>query len=232
MIVAIDNDIIEKCAFFGLLDRLHELLGCDRTELRVLSTAKYRYGDKKPLQAARRYGSTLAGEMLAFCRGVAEVDQANDEDNTALQGVDGIDVGEVMLVSFVSRTEGSLLATDDKRALRALASAPRGAQIAARLRGRVLCAEVLLSRALRRCGFEETRRIVSAGMARPRENPDVRVDAVVGVCFGSGMLAVEATVEATLADYRLRLRESSAGPLCMWEGDEVTAPKGGSAKGS
>lgn len=217
MIVAVDNDIIEKCAFLGLLDELHVLLGCERDALRVLPTAKYRYGEKEPGKAIRKFGATLAADMLAFCHALAEVPSAHDDDATALQGVTDLDSGEVILMSFVSRTEGARLVTGDKRAIRALAIAPEGAAMVARLAGRVLCMEQIVERAIRRLGFEETRRLVVEGMCAPREVRSLAVDKVVGVCFGSGLRAERAAVTATLAVYVGELRTTSAGMLAAGE---------------
>lgn len=204
MIVAVDNDVIEKCTFMGLLDDLPLLLGSTLADLRVLPSAKYRYGHSKPDKAARKYGPDAATRMLDFCRTIEEADAPHQEDIAALFGVLGLDEGELALMSYVSRTEGALLATGDKRSLRALATAPEGIPVAARLAGRVICFEQIIARAIVLVGFTEV---------LARVVPEMRRDTAISVCFSAGATSTAQTVNDNLATYVAHLRTESAGVL-------------------
>lgn len=207
MIAFVDNDIIVKLAALDMLDEAIRALGASKTDLFVLSTAKFKLGvaGKNQVRARARYGDAVYERVAAFVTSARElVDEPDPLDAEVLTGVAGIDGGEGILISAVSRQADALLATGDKKALVALSGAQTCAAIAARAAGRFVCLEQLLEQAMDGVDFNKF---------LPRVLPGTTCDQAIRAVFGSGSMATEAGVRAGLASYVADLRRQTGNLL-------------------
>jgi len=189
----VDNDIIHKLAAFDLLDETWRALAQPESSVRILPTARFKFHvAKNPAKGVKRYGEVVFERIRQFVLSATEVEQTNQEDEETLQGVLGIDAGEVILFSAASRDPHSILITGDKVAVRALVSTERCSAVVERLRGRVVSLEDVMLRLIRAHGFEYVQ-----GRVVPMMQHDMAMRAV----FGSGMRAKEADVVAALTAY-------------------------------
>ena len=200
----VDNDFIEKSAAVLILSDLPELLGVPADGLRILPTAKWRYTEKRRKKVVTRLGEDAVNTILAFCDRTASVPEADSADMEALASIQNVDEGELMLASYASRQPDSLFATSDKRCIIALATAPSAVDLAARLSGRVVCFEQVVSRAVAKFGFEDV---------RARVVPNMVCDLALRSAFGSGLLATWPNVESTLDGHVANLRGLSGALL-------------------
>lgn len=200
-----DNDIIHKLAAFGLLAEALTALGLRPLDVFVLPTARVRFQVGKPEVASRKYGAEVAERIRSFLGSVDTVAESpHPDDERAVAGVLGIDAGEAILLSVVSRTPDSLLVTGDKRCLVALALAPSCMDICSRIQGRVLCLEQVLLSVITVLGVDRVR----AGVV-----PAVTSDTAIRAVFGSGIEALESGVSAGLSSYIEDLRRQAGGLL-------------------
>jgi hypothetical protein len=136
---------------------------------------------------------------------VREISQSRlPAEQIALAEVEGIDPGEQVLFGATAYYDTFLLATGDKRCLRALAADSACRSIYERLSGRVCCLEQIVSLLIPHFGFEEVRsRIVPA-----RE-----CDTALKAAFGSGLAAEEPPVLQHLANRINELRAETGALL-------------------
>lgn len=137
----VDNDVLIKLAHWGLLDHLPPSFDLGWHHVAALTSLRFR---------ARRCDTKLfkspavATDLAAHLEHTAEIPAGDAADLSRLQGIVDLDAGEVELVAACLADPGALLITGDKRALSALANACPP-DIAARLSGRVICLEQLLT---------------------------------------------------------------------------------------
>lgn len=198
----VDNDVLIKLAHWGLLERLAPSLGAQANQVAALESLRFRAhrADKKlfsDMEVAQSLADYLGQTTSVPVAGLVEIEQ--------LQGVVGLDAGEVALVAACLSDPEALLITGDKRAIAALVtSCPP--EIAERLSGRVICLEQLMVL----IADQESSAAVIEGVMRCREI-DTAVRAVVGP---SG--CPDSSFREGMGAYIADLRRSS-GPL-LWDG--------------
>lgn len=125
MIVLADNDLILKLAQCDLLKDLHVLLGLEtQAEIFVLPTARFQLLPKSEQKALNKAGSAAVLDAIKlFLKQANELPQINDEALlNSLETVAGVDSGEQLLLASMVENDSSVLATGDKRALKAVAA--------------------------------------------------------------------------------------------------------------
>lgn len=157
MIVLADNDLILKLAQCDLLKDLHVLLELENpTRIFVLPTARFQLIPKSEQKALNKAGSAVVLEAIKlFLQQASELPQINDETLlNSLEGIEGIDDGEQLLFASMAENDVSVLATGDKRALKAvIANQQQLTAVYASLCDRVLTFESALLLALVQFGF-------------------------------------------------------------------------------
>jgi hypothetical protein len=192
----VDNDVLLKLSAFDLFPATMAALGV--TDVRVLTTAKYRLGVTRPDRGEAKLGAAVFARLRATFEGVRDVEgEPSAEVLSPLTEVPGIDQGEAILFASAAAEPGTLLASGDKRSLIALATDARCAALARSLAGRVLCFEQAVLAAIRIVGYEHT---------RARIAPERTRDKVIDIAFSRGLEtskenAVEA-IESYIRDLR------------------------------
>lgn len=198
----VDNDVLIKLAHWGLLERLAPSLGAEASQVAALESLQFRArrADKK------LFSSTEVARSLAdFLGHTSSLPVADLAEIAQLQGIVGLDAGEVALVAACLSDSEALLITGDKRAIGALfTSCPP--EITERLCGRVICLEQLMVL----MADQGPSSAVIEGIMRCREI-DTAVRAVVGP---SG--CHESSFREGMGAYICDLRRST-GPL-LWDG--------------
>lgn len=144
----VDNDVLIKTAHWGLLDYIPACASTTWSRVAVLDSLHYR---------SRRHDRKLfltpevADRLSERLRSTMQTPPPDPRIIHELQGRPDLDAGEVQLIASAIATQGSVLMTGDKRALRAL-SAPGLANLTRPLRGRVLCLEHVIKHALQQLG--------------------------------------------------------------------------------
>ncbi len=196
-----DNDVLEKLAICDLLDDALEAFDADRSDVLVLRTLKHRIGIGSPRpKTVGRLGEAAATRLVQFLATVNEVQSYSETDHDLLESLDEgveIDPGEIILLSATDSISDYLLLTGDKRCLRAVASHPACAHIAARIQRRVVCFEQIVRRIIDRKGFVAVRSKVV---------PVLNCDAALRAAFGSGEISTEENVCACLDSYIAEIR--------------------------
>jgi hypothetical protein len=199
VICLLDNDIIHKLAACDLVEDALTALGLDFGDVLVLPTAKHKFGlTKNTPKAEARYGVEVFARIRALLEGVQEIDiELPAKEMQLLSDVEGIDTGEVVLFAATAYLDTAVLATGDKRSLRALALAPSCRPIALRIGPRVLCLEQIIRIVIGYFGFPQIRDKIL-----PARSCDTSLRAV----FGSGAEATEMNVLVGLDNYIVELR--------------------------
>lgn len=142
-----DSDAFVLLAGAGLLARAIELLGSTAADARRLDALPHMLRRPRPFRV--RYGDGAADRALAACARVAGLEMRGDEALVdQLTAVDDIDGGEAQIYAIAASDEQWLVASGDKRAMRALCRESSLAQVRANLNGRVVCVESILKRLL------------------------------------------------------------------------------------
>lgn len=199
----LDNDVLLKLASWNLLEEGVRACGFERAAVRHLPTTRFWLGlagkknSKHPPEVQERLT-----EFLAVAKACND-DPA--EGDAALPLVNDVDPGDAILFAQAARSSGALLATGDKRCIRAVAGAPTYASIVALMAGRVLCLEQVLLRAITNIGFEEVKgRVVGSNQ--------LTLDTAVRAAFGSGMEADQFNACGSL-EGRVRSLAADAGGM-------------------
>ncbi len=209
MILFCDNDIVHKLAACNLLDDALSALGVSTENVRVLPTAKHKFGiTKDHAKFKRKYGEVVFGRIRCFLEEVGEVDNPSVEDLLLLDDVADIDRGEATLISATAAHSDYLLATGDKRCLGSLATNQACRPIADRLRGRAVCLEQIIRKAIEHSGFEHVKRRVVPAVCR-----EPSCDIALLAAFGSGLDAAESNVLHTLDAYIRDLQQKTESML-------------------
>lgn len=157
MIVLADNDLILKLAQCDLLKDLHVLLGLEcPAQIFVLPSARFQLLPKNEKKALSKAGSAVVLDAIRqFLQQTCELPQVRDDSLLiSLEGIGGIDGGEQLLLAAMVENKPSVLATGDKRALKAvIANQQQLNAVYASLCDRVLTFESALLIALVQFGF-------------------------------------------------------------------------------
>jgi len=152
MLCLSDNDIVLKLAEFDLLKESLEVLSVKKNEVYVLPTA-LRVVTTSKLIAANHTRDAI-DRAAKFLKSVQVIANADATEVGALLSVPMIDPGEATIFAATKGLAAYLVATGDKRSLRAIAAAGGPCtNIAARLHGRVICLEQILVRLITHLGY-------------------------------------------------------------------------------
>ena len=186
---------------FDLIDEALNAVNVTAAETFVLSSAKFKIQKLIP-----KYGEAAVERALRFVEGAVKISQSPKYfEAVSRVAVDGIDAGELILLAEALDHPVILLATGDKRFLRAFASSETHADARDHLRHRVVCLEYVIRLIIATHGFEYVRDHVV---------PQRECNTSMKTVFGSGQLATLENVIASL-DYKLRELVAETGDLLM-----------------
>lgn len=201
MICLADIDILLKLSCCDLLTPLFEYLDIPIANVYHLNSLSFMLDGNKKIR--QKYGDGVDRLQDISNRMSPLTFPIREDDIALLNGINNIDSGEVVL--FASDVEENyIIATGDKRCLRALANAAQCDGIYTRLRGRVLCLEVSVLLLIRHLGFEAVRAKVT---------PAIDCDKALQTAFGSGLLSSQENVEIALHSYFSELDHETKGLL-------------------
>lgn len=207
----LDNDVILKLAACNLFSQAISSLGCDETDLRVLTSAKSVFRKNREIQ--KTYPEKIINSAIAIVEkypnislvapneALAEI-QLNEIDQ--LQTIEGIDPGEQIIISATRFEKSFYVTTGDKRWTTALTNTPQLAKIRERLIGRVICFEQLIFKLIETQGFDEVLAKVL---------PARYCDTALRAAFGSGEKCAEENVKLALQGYIEHLQNETKGLL-------------------
>lgn len=200
--LVVDVDALVKLAHWGLLGELEGATGIPPKRQATVESIRFR--------AARRDPKLFRDAAVADCLAVALSQfgaawRPDAEVVARLQGIAGLDAGEITLIAMLCSDSYAVLVTGDKRALRALA-APGLEDIAERIAGRIACLEQVVLSALDRLGVGTL-----ATLIEPHRDLDVAVRCAVPLPPD----AVELEVRKGLLSYIEDLRKDA--PFLFYE---------------
>jgi hypothetical protein len=158
-VYCLDNDIILKLATCSLFEKTLNTFGVEINQVKILETFQYKF--KRQPQRKRstnpvKYNLETALFIAESC-GKISINNINQEDFIQLQKIEGIDVGEAILLSYVSylnqQNNLSYLLTGDKRCLKKL-NTPEINHITGYLQGKIWCLEQLIFKDIEIYGFK------------------------------------------------------------------------------
>lgn len=174
----VDNDAILKLVACDLFWDAIEVLGITQSDLRVLASAKYVFKGKK---VSGRYTEKIRNAAMAVAEQCKQIEAELSEELKSIK-IDGLDPGELILLSATKSEPAFYLVTGDKRCMVALANELGLTKTRERLTGKVVCIEQLILKLIPTQGFEN----VLAKIL-----PALEYDKALKACFGSGMQSTE-----------------------------------------
>ncbi len=157
-----DNDILINLAAIDIIDESFAAVGVTLEETYLINTAKYVFGIKKRKRAEQRFGAATTDRLLDLIQRTNEINWQHNGDLTCLSNVAGIDPGEAIILSATNGRDGFLLATGDRRFVKALVENPACDHISNRIAGKVICLEQIILQTIAANGFDFVRRQVRA----------------------------------------------------------------------
>ncbi len=149
----IDSDAFVVLAGGNLLDAALGALGVEFADALRLQPLRPMLGNSRAMRT--RYPADVLLQSQLACDRIAPILDAPDpEVHGKLLAVRDIDQGEALLYSLLAERPSYLLASGDKRAMRALCATATVADIREAVRGRVICLEGLVRRLVEREGVE------------------------------------------------------------------------------
>lgn len=200
-----DNDILLKLAEYDLLRDACYLIGVRPSDVVVLHGARpwlerrMERKLRKPSGPATAAGIARALGFVAHAQPLTDVGDRASLDR--LTSIDDIDPGEAQLIVAAARSPQAILATGDKRCLRALAGSREAREVFHSLAGRVVCLEEIIRALLEHKGYPHVSRAIA-------QSPDC--DRLMCRIFYDGaMLPSQAVVdvESSLENLRRDLGE-------------------------
>lgn len=142
--VLADADIISKLAHWRLLHHLPAVFDCDIKSIATLDSLVYRA--QKAISNPDKLFKDNVTAIYAheFLSQLPKLASPNVDALQSLQRIPNIDSGEALLIAILEATQDSILATGDKRALKAIHSAMTNG-LSCQIEGRIICLEQLLS---------------------------------------------------------------------------------------
>jgi predicted Zn-dependent protease with MMP-like domain len=159
-----DNDVILKLAAYQLFWEMVASLNIKDENIRILPTAANVLSRSQKIRRNFKPITIERAKQIAnACQTIDDLAIINTNEYQMLASIDGIDVGEALLVAATKSEENFCLLTSDKRFLKTLASSNFN-DVKQRLRKRVVCLEQLVLHLIKtREDFDLIcRRIVSA----------------------------------------------------------------------
>jgi hypothetical protein len=200
-IALLDNDIILKLAVCDLFWEAMSSLSLERSDLRVLTNAKYVF--QKSRRVKQQYPQEIREVAIAIVSECHTI-EANPNNELSQLQIEGIDPGEVILISATLSLEFFYLVTGDKRCLQALAREEQVREIYKRLQGKCVCLEQLIFKLIETKGFD---RILAKIL------PALEYDTSLKAIFGSGVQSTEENVVQALQAYIEDLQAKTNGLL-------------------
>ena len=199
----LDNDVILKLTTYRMLDEALDCFKIDRSNIRVLESARFVFGSPKLIKKYSAETLIAATEFVKRCPKIATQDS---EEYRLLekQIKNDIDPGEAALIAATFQESASLLATGDKRCLKALANTECLDFIHQGLQGRIICLEQIICKLIEIQGFD---------WVLERVIPNLDCDKALKSAFGSGSNSQRETVLGTLTGYIQDLQTTSSGIL-------------------
>ena len=151
---------------------------------------------------SKKYSNVTRERAIDFVKGCQTVKPVASPEFIVLDQM--LDVGEAALLAATCEVSPFIFMTGDKRCLRDLAKKVELAEVAERLRGRVICLEQVILLLIRQQGVETIKQQVL---------PMLDCDTSLKACFGSGEKAIEQNVVEALEGYVTDLDKSSVGLL-------------------
>ncbi len=203
MVYFLDNDVILKLTGYGITNEALECLKIERSNIRVLDSARFVFGSKK---LKKKYSESILLSAIDFVEKCATISsQDSDEYRLLVKEIkNDIDPGEATLIAATFQEFGSFLATGDKRCLKALATIECLQTIHEGLQNRVICLEQIICQLIEIKGFD---------WVLEKVLPNLECDKAVKAAFGSGSKSQCETVRRTLNSYIQDLRTESSGIL-------------------
>ena len=205
-LLLIDSDVFVALSGSGLLHWAIDLIGFDAANVRRLPALKHQLIRGAPFK--RNYPEEVRESALDACNSFQELAIRPEDDSVfqALVSVDQIDYGEALLFGLLWESKHSVLATGDKRALRALGTEPTLKKVRRRLAGRVCCLETILLVLIERYGMREVAQ---------RITPVRDCSKVLRVVFSQGESTPQRTCVEGLEKYVKDLRKD-VGANFLW----------------
>ncbi|QHS09106.1 hypothetical protein [Sinimarinibacterium sp. NLF-5-8] len=152
----LDTDVLVLLSVAGVLDEVASLLGYAPSQMRRLPASVYQ------VQRSKKFAETYAAPVLAsIVQSLRKIDETTESEVGDLELLNALnaamDVGEAQLIATASATEGALLVSGDKRAVRNLARSQVHTCIAA-MQNRIVCLEAALWMLVQKNGAAQTRR--------------------------------------------------------------------------
>ena len=198
----LDNDVILKLTTYRMLDEALDCLEIDRLNIRVLDSARFVF--KKHKKVIENYSLEVRNSAINFVGKHTEISIQTSDEHRLLVDQKDIDIGDATLIAATFHESASLLATGDKRFLKALANTECLDFIHQGLQGRVICIEQIICKLIEIQGFEWV-------LERVILNLDC--DMALKSAFGSGSNSQCETVLGTLNSYIQDLQKTSSGTL-------------------
>jgi hypothetical protein len=205
-VAAMDNDVLLKGACYRLIWDMIACVPAQPSEIGYLATARFVLASRLPkthLVGHREEYYQLA--VSAISRGKAmepteaEVRIAAELEYAAQHSALSLDSGETLLCAIVSERQFCKLITGDKRAVGSLEALAKDHPAPARLAGRVVCLEQLVTAVVASRGPAAVRAAVCG---------EAGVDITLAICFGcSSSQAEPGAWSAGLASYIASLRK-------------------------
>jgi hypothetical protein len=207
VIVLADNDVIAKLSLCDLAAEFYAAFNVVASEVFVLPAARFVLLPKKNRP---RYEPEVCERLNAFFASASVItDAPTAAVQQALAETHNIDAGEALLYAAAHERPGSIVVSDDKRCIEALAAAPNPtcAAIAAAIAGRVHCFAMIALRIIDHAGFATVReRLIIGG----------RHDIALGNVVGSELDFDEAKARFGFQSYLRDLRSRSGSLLASY----------------
>lgn len=199
----LDNDIILKLVACNLFSEAIRSLNLVESDLRVLSDAKYVFRNSRRI--AKKYPLEIRESAILIVERCQNIQLQLSEELKDLQ-IEGLDPGEMILISATKQEESFYLTTGDKRCITALANStePSLVAIRERLAGKLVCLEQLILKIINVEGFDAT--LIKILPAR-------EYDKALKAIFGSGERCTQDNVLMALEAYIQDLRDNAQGLL-------------------
>ncbi len=194
--LVVDVDALVKLAHWGLLDELEGATGVPPERQATVESIRFRAARRDP----KLFRDGTVADYLAVALSQFGAAWSPDAEVVArLQGIAGLDAGEITLIAMLCSDPQAMLVTGDKRALRALA-APGLEDIVERVAGRIACLEQVVLSALDHLGVGA----LAASIERHRD-----LDVAVRCAVPLPTYAVEPEVRKGLLSYIEDLRKDA-----------------------
>jgi len=205
----LDNDIILKLTTCGLFEKTLNTFGVEINQVKILETFQYKF-KRQPQQKRKRnpvkYNLEDALSVVETCDKIS-INNINQEDFIQLQKIEGIDIGEAILLSYVrylnKQNNLSYLLTGDKRCLKNL-NVPETNQITGYLEGKTWCLEQLILKDIEIYGFN---------CIQEKVYPFRDCDTNLKLIFGYSRESAEQQVREALATEIRQLRKETGNLL-------------------